>query len=94
MRLRGNHFRHNLSQITLLQREQCDYFSLFMPDLIANPWERQERHLGYRQAKPIFTRGPNRLRERSRIWGSQGYVLSPRFLQAAVMPPLTLTPPW
>ncbi len=51
--------------------------------MIDKPWQRQERHLGYRLAKPLYA-GPNRLWERSRIWGSQAYVLSRRFLRAAL----------
>jgi hypothetical protein len=48
-----HHLRANLRDIPLLRRDQCDYFSLFMPDLIASPWERHEKHLGYRLAKPL-----------------------------------------
>ncbi len=51
--------RHNLQFLPLLCRDQCDYLSLFMPDLIASPWQRQEAHLGYRLAKPLYS-GPNR----------------------------------
>jgi hypothetical protein len=51
--------------------------------LIDKPWQRQERHLGYRLAKPLYA-GPNRLWERHRIWGSQAYVLSRRFVRAAL----------
>ncbi|HTU93075.1 MAG TPA: class I SAM-dependent methyltransferase, partial [Gemmataceae bacterium] len=43
----------------------------------------QERHLGYRLSKPLYS-GPNRLWERHRIWGSQAYVLSRRFVRAAL----------
>ncbi|HEU5116661.1 MAG TPA: class I SAM-dependent methyltransferase [Isosphaeraceae bacterium] len=75
--------RHNLTTIPLIRRDQCDYLSLFMPDLILDPWERQEPHLGYRLAKPMYA-GPNRMWERSRIWGSQGYLLSRRFLRIAL----------
>ncbi|MGH7172711.1 MAG: class I SAM-dependent methyltransferase, partial [Gemmataceae bacterium] len=75
--------RHNLTNLPLLRRDQCDYLSLFMPDLIVSPWLRDERHLGYRLAKPLYA-GPNQLWERHRIWGSQGYVLSRRFLRAAL----------
>jgi hypothetical protein len=75
--------RRNLTTLPLLRRDQCDYLSLFMPDLIVSPWQRQERHLGYRLAKPLYA-GPNQLWERHRIWGSQGYVLSRRFLRAAL----------
>jgi hypothetical protein len=75
--------RQNLTTLPLLQRDQCDYLSLFIPDLIEKPWQRHERHLGYRLAKPLYA-GPNRLWERQRIWGSQAYVLSRRFLRAAL----------
>ncbi|HEU5117271.1 MAG TPA: class I SAM-dependent methyltransferase, partial [Isosphaeraceae bacterium] len=75
--------RHNLTTIPLIVRDQCDYFSLFMPDLILDPWQRQEPHLGYRLAKPLYS-GPNRLWTRSRIWGSQGYLLSRRLVRTAL----------
>jgi hypothetical protein len=64
-------------------RDICDYFSLFMPDLIASPWERAESHLGYRLAKPLYS-GTNLLWEKFRIWGAQGYCLSRRFILAAL----------
>jgi SAM-dependent methyltransferase len=75
--------RRNLSAISLIRRDQCDYLSLFMPDLIASPWERYEPHLGYRLARPLYS-GPNQMWEKHRLWGSQAYVLSRRFLKAAV----------
>jgi protein-L-isoaspartate O-methyltransferase len=77
------HLRYNLSSIPLLRRDQCDYFSLFMPDLIASPWQRHELHLGYRLAKPLYT-GPDRTWTKCRLWGAQGYVLSRRFILAAL----------
>ncbi len=79
----NRHLRRNLEAIPLLRRDQCDYFSLFMPDLIASPWERQEPHLGYRLAKSLYA-GPNRMWEKYRIWGAQTYVLSRRFILAAL----------
>jgi hypothetical protein len=79
----SRHLRHNLTTLPLIRRDQCDYLSLFLPDLIEKPWQRQERHLGYRLAKPRYS-GPNRLWEVRRIWGSQAYVLSRRFLRAAL----------
>jgi methyltransferase family protein len=79
----SRHLRHNLTTLPLIRRDQCDYLSLFLPDLIEKPWQRQERHLGYRLAKPLYA-GPNRLWERYRIWGSQAYVLSRRFVRAAL----------
>lgn len=75
--------RHNLTNIPLVARDQCDYFSLFMPDTIASPWLRQEAHLGYRLAKPLYI-GPNQMWEKFRLWGSQAYLLSRRFLLAAL----------
>jgi hypothetical protein len=77
------HLRHNLCSIPLVQRDQCDYFSLFMPDLIANPWIRSEPHLGYRLARPLYV-GPDQGWEKFRIWGSQAYLLSRRFILAAL----------
>jgi len=77
------HLRANLTAIPLLRRDQCDYFSLFMPDLIASPWERHEKHLGYRLAKPLYA-GPERTWTKSRLWGAQGYVLSRRFILKAL----------
>jgi hypothetical protein len=79
----SRHLRHNLTTLPLIRRDQCDYLSLFLPDLIEKPWQRQEPHLGYRLTKPLYA-GPNKLWERYRIWGSQAYVLSRRFLRAAL----------
>jgi hypothetical protein len=79
----NRHLRFNLRAIPLLRRDQCDYFSLFMPDLIALPWERQETHLGYRLAKPLYY-GPDRVWTKYRLWGAQGYVLSRRFILQAL----------
>ena len=31
------HLRHNLSTIPIVARRQCDYLSLFIPDLLADP---------------------------------------------------------
>ena len=79
----GRHLRHNLMSIPLVRRDQCDFLSLYIPDLIASPWARREPHLGYRKAKPLYT-GPNKGWEKHRLWGSQGLLLSRRFLIAAV----------
>ena len=78
----NKYLRHNLLTNPLIRRDQCDYLSLFMPDLIADPWERSEAHLGYRLAKPRYA-GPNTLWQRGRVWGSQGYLLSRRFMLTA-----------
>ena len=48
----SRHLRHNLSTIPIVARHQVDCLTLFIPDLIADPWEREEPHLGYRLAKP------------------------------------------
>lgn len=79
----NRHLRHNLLTNPLVRRDQCDYFSLFLPDLIADPWRRSEPHLGYRLAKPRYT-GPNVVWERGRVWGAQGCLLSRRFLHAVL----------
>ncbi|HEY1190970.1 MAG TPA: class I SAM-dependent methyltransferase, partial [Gemmata sp.] len=79
----GRYLRHNLLTNPLVVRDQCDYLSLFVPDLLADPWERSEPHLGYRLAKPRYA-GPNALWERHRVWGSQGYLLSRRLVRAAL----------
>jgi hypothetical protein len=76
------HLRHNLLTNTLVRRDQCDYLGLFIPDLIADPWEWCEPHLGYRLTRPRYA-GPNRLWERNRIWGSQALLLSRRLVLAA-----------
>lgn len=75
--------RHNVRANPLVQRDQCDYLGLFIPDLIADPWERSEPHLGYRLAKPRYS-GPNAQWERHRVWGAQGYLLSRRLVLAAL----------
>jgi protein-L-isoaspartate O-methyltransferase len=77
------HLRANLRAIPLLRRDQCDYFSLFIPDLIASPWQREETHLGYRLARPLYS-GPDRVWTKGRLWGAQGYVLSRRFILEAL----------
>jgi hypothetical protein len=79
----NRYLRFNLRAIPLLRRDQCDYFSLFMPDLIASPWQRPETHLGYRLARPLYA-GPDRTWTKFRLWGAQGYVLSRRFILAAL----------
>jgi hypothetical protein len=79
----NKYLRHNLSTLPLVQRDQCDYLSLFIPDLIANPWLREEAHLGYRLARPRYL-GPHDLWQRKRIWGAQGYLLSKRLMRAAI----------
>jgi protein-L-isoaspartate O-methyltransferase len=79
----NRYLRHNLRTIPLLRRDQCDYFSLFLPDLIASPWQRQEEHLGYRLTKPLYA-GPDRIWTKFRLWGAQGYVLSRRFILEAL----------
>ena len=75
--------RHNLITVPLVRRDQCDYLSLFMPDLISSPWERLEPHLGYRLARPLYS-GPNRRWEKHRLFGSLGYLLSRRLIEALV----------
>jgi hypothetical protein len=77
------HLRHNLSSIPIVRRDQVDFFSLYVPDLIAEPWKRQETHLGYRLARPLYS-GPNRLWAKHRLWGSQTYLLSRRLLLTAL----------
>ena len=52
------HLRHNLSTIPVVARRQADCLTLFMPDLIADPWERSEPPLGYRLAKPRVSQAP------------------------------------
>jgi hypothetical protein len=79
----NRYLRHNLRSIPLLRRDQCDYLSLFLPDLIASPWQREETHLGYRLAKPLYA-GPDRIWTKFRLWGAQGYVLSRRFIVEAL----------
>jgi hypothetical protein len=79
----NRHLRHNLLTNPLVARDQCDYLSLYIPDLIADPWERREEHLGYRLARPRYA-GSNALWSRSRVWGAQGLLLSRRFVLAAL----------
>jgi hypothetical protein len=50
----NRHLRHNLLANALVQRDQGDSFSLFIPDLIADAWEHRKPYLGYRLAKPRF----------------------------------------
>lgn len=53
------------------------------PDLIAEPWEQVEPHLGYRPEKPWYT-VPNAGWAKHRLWGSQAPVLSRRLIRASL----------
>jgi hypothetical protein len=75
--------RHNLMANPLVRRDQCDYLGLYIPDLIADPWERAEPRLGYRLARPRYA-GPDALWARSRVWGTQALLLSRRLVLAAL----------
>jgi hypothetical protein len=79
----NRHLRHNLLTNPLVARDQCDYLGLFIPDLIADPWERLVPHLCYRLARPRYT-GPNYGWEKHRVWGSQSYLLSRRLILEAL----------
>ena len=79
----NRHLRHNLLTNPLIARDECDYLSLFMPDLVADPWDRAEPHLGYRLARPLYT-GPNAGWEKFRVWGAQAYLLSRRLVLACL----------
>jgi hypothetical protein len=75
----SKHLRHNLLTLPLVRRDQCDYLSLFVPDLLGDPWERHETPLGYRVAKARYG-GPDRLWEKHRVWGVQAILFSRRLL--------------
>jgi hypothetical protein len=79
----GAHVRHNLLTNPLVARDAADYLGLFQPDLVSDPWERTEGHLGYRLARPRYT-GPDDGWEKHRLWGAQGYCLSARLVRAAL----------
>ncbi len=79
----NRHLRRNLLANELVRRDACDYLGLFLPDLIASPWERREPQLGYRVAKPLYA-GPNRLWEKHRVWGCQAVLLSARLVRACL----------
>ncbi|MCE9563255.1 MAG: class I SAM-dependent methyltransferase [Planctomycetes bacterium] len=79
----NRHLRHNLLANPLIRRDQCDYLGLFLPDLIADPWERREAHLGYRLARPRYS-GSSVRWTRNRVWGTQGLLLSRRLVLAAL----------
>ncbi|MGL4424090.1 MAG: hypothetical protein ACRCZF_25770 [Gemmataceae bacterium] len=79
----ARHLRHNLVTNPLVARGVCNYLGLFIPDLIADPWERIEPHLGYRLARPRII-GPDRLWQKHRVWGSQGYLLSQSLVRACL----------
>lgn len=74
------HLRHNIETLPIVRRRQADLLTLFMPDLISDPWERSEPHLGYRLAKPRYF-GPNECWEKFRLWGSQAYLFSRRMVR-------------
>ena len=69
----GKHLRHNLISIPLVRRDQCDFLSLYIPDLIASPWERREPHLGYRKAWPRYTGPQSRLGAGTDCGALKGY---------------------
>lgn len=79
----NRHLRKNILSLPIVQRDQCDYLSLFVPDLMADPWERTEPGLGYRLAKPRYG-GPDRLWEKYRVWGVQAILMSHRLILAAL----------
>jgi hypothetical protein len=79
----NRNLRRNILTLPIVQRDQCDYLSLFVPDLLADPWERCEPELGYRLAKPRYG-GPDRLWEKHRVWGVQAIVMSRRLVLAAL----------
>jgi hypothetical protein len=79
----NRHLRHNLLANSLIVQGIADYLGMFMPDLVADPWERSEPQLGYRLARPRYT-GPDAEWEKHRVWGAQGYCLSARLVRAAI----------
>src|SRR6185312_16745791 len=68
--------RRNLLAISLLQRDQWDYLSLFMPDLIASPWDRHENDRGLSLvrdsilSRPRLTPAPIRRLPLSPCWSA------------------------
>jgi hypothetical protein len=79
----NRHLRHNLHALPLVRRDQCDYLSLYLPDTVADPWQRRETALGYRLAWPRYA-SPDRHWQKLRVWGAQGYLLSARLVRAVL----------
>lgn len=76
----NRHLRHNLERI-LDWPLQPEFLSLFMPDLIASPWESFHPEYGYRVARDFAIDGVRRPWDQYYIWGSQAYVASRHFIQ-------------
>lgn len=80
------HLRHNIETLPIIRRGQADLLALFVPDVIPDPWERSEPHLGYRVVKPRDC-GPNGRWEKYRRWGTEAYVLSRRMVRECLTRP-------
>ena len=76
----NQHLRWNLEHWWPVVSGQCDFASLYVPDLLASPWERTEDALNYHIAKPML-RSDNYAWESKRLWGSQAYLFSRKCLR-------------
>lgn len=53
--------RRTLATLPLVRRGQCDYLGLYLPDLIADPWDRAEPNPGSQLAEPCPLVGPKQV---------------------------------
>ena len=72
--------RHNLTNLPLLRRDQCDYLSLFMPDLIVSPWQRA-------RAAPWLSPGQAALCRTESVVGAPPHLGQSSLCPVAAIPP-------
>lgn len=72
----NRHLWANLTRWHPVVTGQLHWGSLFVPDTIHDPWQRECPELGYCLARPGLVHGPNALWQKLRLWGSQAYVFS------------------
>lgn len=72
----SRHLWHNLTHWHPLTTGQLHWGSLFVPDTIADPWQRECPELHYRLARRALVHGPGHQWQKHRLYGSQAYVFS------------------
>jgi len=72
----NRHLWANLNRWYPLSSGQLHWGSLFIPDTIQNPWQRECPELNYRLARRELAHGPDESWQKHRLWGSQAYVFS------------------
>ncbi|QEL19995.1 class I SAM-dependent methyltransferase [Limnoglobus roseus] len=72
----NRHLWQNLTNWHPMTTGQLHWGSLFIPDTIQDPWQRECPELHYRLARPSLVYGPGHLWQKFRLCGSQAYVFS------------------